>query len=173
MKVGKGIAIVGGIVLLAGAVWAALPLLVDKQVNEALPETVSEPTTDTTSSLQGTPVAVPANTQATDSTQTLAEGTFSGFDAVHQAAGTARLLEVSGKQYVRFESDFTVTNGPDLYVYFGKNGKYVAEANLGKLKGNQGSQNYEVPAGINPAEYNEVWVWCRAFSVPFGKATLQ
>ncbi|OGM98615.1 MAG: hypothetical protein A2915_02160 [Candidatus Yanofskybacteria bacterium RIFCSPLOWO2_01_FULL_41_34] len=72
-----------------------------------------------------------------------------------------------------FEDNFKVTNGPDLFVYFGKDGKYSSEARIGALKGNIGGQNYEVSESINPEEYNEVWVWCRAFSVPFSSAVLK
>jgi len=82
-------------------------------------------------------------------------------------------VETDGKKYIRFEDDFTVTNGPDLFVYLGNNGQYDADTNLGRLKGNVGSQNYEVPAEIDVSQYSEVWVWCRAFFVPFGHAVLQ
>ena len=70
------------------------------------------------------------------------------------------------------EDDFEVTNGPDLFVYLGRNGEYVAQTNLGRLKGNIGSQNYEIPSSIDLSQYDEAWVWCRAFAVPFGKAIL-
>ena len=91
---------------------------------------------------------------------------------MHNAEGVAKLIRIGDRYYVRFKDNFRVTNGPDLFVYFGKNGKYVAEAQLGALKGNVGGQNYEVPKEINPEEFNEVWVWCRAFSTPFAKAEL-
>jgi hypothetical protein len=100
------------------------------------------------------------------------KGSFEGL-ARHNAVGTAELIEIDGKYFVRFESDFKVTNGPDLFVDFGKDGQHDSSARLGKLKGSTGGQNYEVPAGINVDDYNEVWVWCRAFSVPFGKALLK
>lgn len=104
--------------------------------------------------------------------QMMRSGTFEGLE-FHHAEGTATLIQSGDQWYVRFEDDFMVTNGPDLFVHFGKDGAYVAEARLGKLKGNIGSQNYLVPEGINPEDFNEVWIWCRAFSVPFGKALLQ
>lgn len=98
-------------------------------------------------------------------------GSFIGL-AKHSGFGTAKIISIADKKYVRFEDDFKVTNGPDLFVYFGKDGQYIESAQLGELKGNVGGQNYEVPANINPEDYNEVWVWCRAFSVPFAKAEL-
>ena len=98
------------------------------------------------------------------------QGTFSGL-AGHNGSGKATLIKVGDKYYVRFEDYFRVTNGPDLYVDLGRSGEHDGAARLGRLKGSVGGQNYEVPAGIDVSAYNEVWVWCRAFSVPFAKAS--
>jgi hypothetical protein len=43
---------------------------------------------------------------------------------------------------------------------------------LGGLKGNKGTQQYELPVGLDLARYGPVVVWCRAFSVAFGSAAL-
>ena len=42
-----------------------------------------------------------------------------------------------------------------------------------KLKSNSGAQVYRLPPGIDPAKYNEVWVWCETYDVPLGKAKLR
>ena len=42
---------------------------------------------------------------------------------------------------------------------------------LGSLKGNQGSQNYVVPTGVDVAQYKTVLLWCRRFSTPIAIAT--
>jgi hypothetical protein len=110
--------------------------------------------------------------QPPEGPETLAQGTFNGLLG-HKAQGAAKLIKADGKYYVRFEDDFEVTNGPDLFVYLGKGGRYDPATQLAALKGNIGSQNYEIPASINAADYDEVWVWCRAFSVAFGKAELR
>jgi len=102
---------------------------------------------------------------------TLSQGSFIG-QGTHNAEGTVKLIKDGEKTFIRFEDDFNVTNGPDLFVYFGKDGEYVNEARIGELKGNIGGQNYEIPENINPDSYNEVWIWCRAFSVAFAKAEL-
>ena len=99
-------------------------------------------------------------------------GSFQGFDRIHYGSGNVSVLEVGDKYIVRFEDNFNVANGPDLFVGLGRDGEYIKGTELGKLKGNIGSQNYEVPEGIDINEYNEVWVWCRAFSVGFAKAKL-
>ena len=43
---------------------------------------------------------------------------------------------------------------------------------LGKLKGNIGSQNYEVPSGTDLAKYKTVVIWCRRFATAFGASDL-
>lgn len=113
------------------------------------------------------------DTQEVSSIKTLASGSFTGFDKIHYGSGTATLISDGALTYVRFESDFNVANGPDLYVGFGKDGEYIKGSEIGKLKGNQGSQNYLVSSDIDISQYNEVWVWCKAFSVPFARAILQ
>lgn len=99
-------------------------------------------------------------------------GSFEGFDRIHYGSGNVSVLEVGGKYVIRFEENFDVANGPDLFVGLGRDGEYVKGTEIGKLKGNIGSQNYEVPENINLEDYNEVWIWCRAFSVGFAKAKL-
>jgi hypothetical protein len=100
------------------------------------------------------------------------EGRFEGRDG-HAATGTVRIINRGNDVVVRFEDGFEVTNGPDLYVHFGNNGSYDPQARLGPLKGNVGSQNYVIPNEIDYGKYDEVWIWCRAFRVPFGVAELQ
>ncbi len=140
--------------------WLISPLFIERQVSESLSDIMPVPEGSPTSSVD---ISEP---------QEISSGTFVSLVG-HSAEGTARLLQIGDRYFVRFEDDFRVTNGPDLFVHFGKDDGYLAEARLGALKGNVGSQNYEVPAELNPEDYNEVWVWCRAFSVPFGKAVLQ
>jgi hypothetical protein len=43
---------------------------------------------------------------------------------------------------------------------------------LGGLKGNRGDQQYEIPSGVTVTGRTIV-IWCRAFSAPFGSATLR
>lgn len=109
----------------------------------------------------------------TNVVNTLKQGSFTGFDKLHNGSGTASLITVDGKNYIRFENDFKVTNGPDLFVGFGKNGNYIKGSEISKLKGNIGSQNYELPANFDINNISEVWIWCKAFSVPFAKAELR
>ena len=58
-----------------------------------------------------------------------------------------------------------------MFIYTGNDASDIV--NLGRLKGNIGNQNYEIPIGIDLAKYNTdntVLVWCKAFSTLFGSA---
>ena len=73
---------------------------------------------------------------------------------------------------LRFE-DFSVRNGPDLYVYLSEDpaGGSVDEAlNLGGLKATDGAFNYEVPPQIDVSRAKSAVVWCRQFSTLFAHA---
>ncbi len=136
------------VIIISIGYWLIFPLFVERRVSEQVEDIASE-----------------------ENILIVSKGTFEGI-GLHNAGGTANLLQIGDKFYVRFEDDFTVTNGPDLFVHFGKDGEYIAEARLGALKGNIGGQNYEIPEGLNPRDFNEIWIWCRAFSTPFAKAKL-
>ncbi len=103
----------------------------------------------------------------------LAQGTFVGADAiVHKAEGTAKFIRTQENEIrVRFEENFKASNGPDLYVYLIKNGDIKnGFVNLGRLKGNIGSQSYSIPKETDLSQYNSVIIWCKQFSVLFGTA---
>lgn len=110
----------------------------------------------------------------------LAQGELRDGDPGHHGAGRARLIRgVDGALTLRFEN-FSVTNGPDLFVILstdpaGSRGSATdADAlNLGRLKATDGNVNYAVPAGADTAEYRSVIIYCRAFKVVFAVATLE
>jgi len=111
-------------------------------------------------------------TAETQVPQPILRGSFTGFDKIHNGTGTASIYEVDGKKVLRFEEGFKVNNGPDLYVGFGISGTYIKGSEISKLKGNIGSQNYELSTDFDITQYDSVWVWCKAFSTPFVKAEL-
>jgi hypothetical protein len=102
-------------------------------------------------------------------------GMFMGADDFHFGRGDALVITVDGDNNVlRFEN-FSVRNGPDLYVYLSRDasGTRVEESlNLGRLKATDGAFNYEIPAAINLADVKSVVVWCRQFAVQFAVAAL-
>ena len=71
--------------------------------------------------------------------------------------------------------DFEVRNGPDLYVYLSPSADGYADGviELGRLKADRGNQNYDVPAGLDPASVASVVIWCKQFSVQFAVAAFE
>jgi len=93
-------------------------------------------------------------------------------DGFHMVAGVAKIINLEdGRTFLRLES-LKATNGPDLYVYLATGTDSSDIVNLGRLKGNIGNQNYEIPTGTDLAKYNTVLIWCKAFSTLFGSAKL-
>ena len=98
------------------------------------------------------------------------EGQFEGL-AGHRAAGTAKVIEAGGAEYLRFE-DFEVTNGPDLRVYLTRGGDVGDGVHIAKLKGSRGDQNYDITGIDAGGRYDTVVVYCQPFGVHFAQAVL-
>jgi len=107
------------------------------------------------------------------------QGQFQDADRFHQGSGEATIYQLpDGSHVLRFET-FEVTNGPDLHVLLSThpaptNQEEVMAGylDLGKLKGNVGSQNYDIPAGTDLSQFNSVVIYCEPFHVVFSTATL-
>jgi hypothetical protein len=119
--------------------------------------------------LATTPPASPSPTPAAPRT-----GSFTGADDFHFGRGTATLIETApGTWIVRFE-DFSVRNGPDLYVYLSPDPDGYAKkaVELGRLKATDGDFNTRVPAGTDVTSLHSVVIWCKQFAVQFAVAPL-
>ncbi len=119
---------------------------------------------------------MPAGNVAT--MKALAQGNF--YNVVHEGKGKATVYQLAdGSRVLRFE-DFQVLNGPELHVWLvpvnpvpNTVGTEIAGyVDLGKLKGNIGSQNYPLPANLELAKFKSVVIWCQPFRVPFIAAPL-
>jgi hypothetical protein len=113
------------------------------------------------------------NNAATTTTNVLRTGSFVGVgDGIHNAEGTAKVIPLQdGSNILRLE-DLRVTNGPDLYVYLATDKSASDFVNVGKLKANNGNQNYDIPTETDLTKYDTILIWCRPFSVLFGSAEL-
>ncbi|MER6197258.1 DM13 domain-containing protein [Streptomyces sp. NPDC001586] len=144
-------------------------LWVEESVNEAAPSAAAAPNP----AASANPPAAP---------QTVAEGSLISHE--HATTGTVKLLRLADGSHVLRVEDLDTSNGPALRVWLTDapviegvdgwrvfdDGKHVS---LGALKGNKGDQNYPVPAGVNPADYTSLAIWCDRFDVSFGAATLK
>jgi Electron transfer DM13 len=168
------IALLATALLAGGAIVWFQPqkLFIDQRVDEALP---------------GAAAAAPATTggdgpaatspPAAPTPATVATGRFRSLG--HTTSGRAAVLELDGgRRFLRLE-DLHTSNGPDLFVYLsttaadGPRDQFDDEfLSLGRLKANQGNQNYEIDAGTSLDRYRSVVIWCRRFTYAFGAAEL-
>lgn len=94
----------------------------------------------------------------------------------HETSGTARVIERPDGTRVLTLTGFRTDPGPDLYLY-ALPGRVPGDdvdggTSLGRLKGNVGDQQYALPAALELDRGATIVIWCRAFSVGFGAATL-
>lgn len=151
------------------------PLWERSFLEEASPLDAVAPAASPTPGSSGDGDMVPVSMdQPTGPVLTLA-GMFEGADSFHFGRGDAQIIETQdGKAILRFEN-FSVRNGPDLYVYLSMevDGARVDEAlNLGRLKATDGAFNYEIPDNVDIDSIRSVLVWCRQFSTLFAVAEL-
>ncbi|MDE0269212.1 MAG: DM13 domain-containing protein [Acidimicrobiaceae bacterium] len=106
-----------------------------------------------------------------------AEGTF--IPRSHPTQGKVQVWSNGqGQRILRLEN-LQTDNGPDLNVYLSTAsvdapaGEFDDDFfDLGDLKGNIGSQNYDIPADVDLNRYSTVAIWCVRFGVVFGVAEL-
>ncbi len=97
----------------------------------------------------------------------------------HATSGRAVALELAdGRRFLRL-IDLRTSNGPDLFVYLSRAAVDAPRdtfdddfVSLGRLRANQGNQNYAIPVGVALDRYQSVVVWCRRFAYAFGAAAL-
>jgi len=150
-------------VAIAVTVLLARPILFDDVVNERV--------------VRGTPASAVSDRRGTAARNVeLSAGQFEGVS--HEGSGRAAVVEVRGNERKLTLSDFETDNGPDLFVYLAAGnpsteGEVSDYADLGRLKGNKGSQQYTIPPDVDLRRYSTVVIWCRAFTVLFTRAELR
>lgn len=184
-----------GIVALAFGAYVFQPwkLFVDTEVQETIPsaqpapaETLEVEESDS-AAIESSEAAVEPSVPDTkaDAVKTepliLAQGSLISHE--YATSGTVKILQLAdGTRILRLEN-LDTSDGPKVEVWLtdapvleGRDGWFVFDdgnhRSLGALKGNQGNQNYEIPAELDLADFSSVSLWCVTFSVSFGAAEL-
>ncbi|MCB1865924.1 MAG: DM13 domain-containing protein [Chromatiales bacterium] len=97
-------------------------------------------------------------------------------DRLHWGRGRISLYD----GLVRLEDDFEVGPGPAYHLYLVPEETVTPATDvaasmyvdLGRLRAFKGSQNYRIPAGVDPRQYPNVVVWCEHFGVLISPARL-
>jgi len=123
----------------------------------------------------------PAPFAASADPQPLYTGRLEG--RAHPTSGRATIYKApSGAEYLRL-TDFSTSNGPDVHVLLARSGDpsltqdivkgQLDSVELGALKGNQGDQNYDLPASVDLQKYDAAVIFCERFHAVFGVAKLE
>jgi len=170
--------------------YVASPLWIRTELVEPDPVAVVDatPTPVSTSSAPTLGAATPAPTDpapaptatATPPTPTpfaarrVSTGSFSGTDDFHFGRGTATIIETAPGTYTLRLDDFSVRNGPDLFVYLSPEPDDYADGALevGRLKATDGAFGYALPEGTDPSDFASAIIWCKQFSHLFAVAPL-
>ena len=126
------------------------------------------------------PLVLTIAAQAQDSTP-IQTGVFHG--QVHATSGRASIYKGSDGKLILRLMNFKTSNGPDVHVLLiaandaQDNDNFlksnVERVELGKLKGNEGDQNYEIPANTDLSKFHTVAIYCERFNANFGTAPLE
>lgn len=178
---------IAAIPVIAIAWWLGSPLFLDDEVDEAFPmsagaiipdDMTREEVEDVMEDAADAPAVEAEEPMMDEEPEALSTGEFAGADEFHMGAGTATIYRLEdGSHVLRFE-DFEVTNGPDLHVLLVPDPNPTDRddiegyVDLGSLKGNIGSQNYEIPADLDVSEFGSVMIYCKPFHVTFATASL-
>jgi Electron transfer DM13 len=106
---------------------------------------------------------------------TLLSGSF--VQAEHPTQGMATIVQMGRHKYLKLDNSFKSEDGPDLFVILHRQDSpqqyqkkdYIS---LGRLKKIDGVQMYQIPSGVNIADFKSVVIWCRQFNATFGFAPI-
>jgi hypothetical protein len=152
-------------------------LFVDTVVQENIPTSQPSPESATDNSETDAAQEEPENSEPI----LLAQGSLISHE--YETSGTVKILQLpDGTRVLRLEN-LDTSDGPKVEVWLtdapvlaGQDGWRVFDdgnyQSLGALKGNQGNQNYEIPADLDLSDFTSVSLWCVTFSVSFGAAEL-
>ena len=102
------------------------------------------------------------------------EGTFTNQNI--SITGDWKIVEEDGKKYIELSENFRTRSGPDLKIFLSPKaaedvtGRNATQGSVlvAQLDSNRGGQRYEIPEGVNLANFGSVVIHCERFSKLWG-----
>jgi hypothetical protein len=166
---------------LASPIWIRTELIEPEAATEAvaaasprLPSSAGADPSRPVAPVAASPTVSPTPAATPLLPRTTAIGEFHGTDDFHFGRGTARIVETAPGRFTLRLTDFSVRNGPDLFVYLSPSATEYDDGalELGRLKATDGSFGYDLPPGSDPADFASAIIWCKQFSHLFAVASL-
>jgi hypothetical protein len=112
--------------------------------------------------------------------EVVARGTFihaNPSDPIHYGKGDVTIY----RDLLHLEGNFEVGPGPKYHVYLVPEAEVTPDTDvaatmfvdLGRLRAFKGSQNYDIPEGVDLGKYPNVVIWCEQFGVLISPAKLR
>ena len=112
--------------------------------------------------------------------EVVARGTFihaNPSDPIHYGKGDVTIY----RDLLHLEGNFEVGPGPKYHVYLVPEAEVTPDTDvaatmfvdLGRLRAFKGSQNYDIPEGVDLGKYPSVVIWCEQFGVLISPAKLR
>ncbi|MER0441872.1 DM13 domain-containing protein [Emticicia sp. W12TSBA100-4] len=131
---------------------------------------VNMPMKDTIDPVSTTPTPISEMTDLANQTLIL-QGTFTS--AVHTTTGKASIYQDKNKNYNLVFENFKTDPGPDLRIYLAEDKVLTNFIQITDKVNTNGSYVLSIPSSIDLKKQTTVVIWCKAFSVLFGSASLK
>lgn len=131
---------------------------------------VNMPMKETTDPVNTTPTPISSMNDLANQTLIL-QGTFTS--AVHTTTGKASIYQDKNKNYNLVFENFKTDSGPDLRIYLAEDKVLTNFIQITDKVNTNGSYVLPIPSSIDLKKQTTVVIWCKAFSVLFGSASLK
>lgn len=96
-------------------------------------------------------------------------GSFVG-QGGHTVSGDFQIIKKGEIHYLVLQDNFEFDGAPDPKIGFSLNDEFSEDTLFSGLNLDEGKQIYRLPFDFNPAQYNEVTLWCDKFNADLAEA---
>lgn len=101
----------------------------------------------------------------------LLSGDIMGSSSYPSTSGKVKVSTDDANNRTLTLENLQVNNGPDLRIYIAEDAAITNFVEISNTVKN-GTNSYELPSSVDLEKQKVVLIWCKAFSVSFGSATL-
>lgn len=88
----------------------------------------------------------------------------------HTVSGEMQIIKKGEIHYLVLQDDFSFDGAPDPKIGFSIKDKFSEDSLFSGLNLDKGKQIYRLPFDFNPADYDEVTIWCDKFNAFLAEA---